>query len=809
MPAKKKQQAPQITLAQSALDDLKDHYLNGSVHFHQLALGAAIVTNDLVAFKVFAPLTRRPSNTDVEYLYKMLRHLIAHKADTNAELISETLKFVPELKTHRASDGATLLHTAAFHNGAIANLLVREGFDMSAKLTDGTTTVESFVKMRQQVKGSTVQTATDSDKALLNLSQMRVQLFLGLYKTHAADQDQIGCFQNTLRHIAKFLISGGEYYTECTSEVLIYISNIHSLSKDLKPLQYFCDAVGEDTLVTIHKTAIEKQQYDCLYELYKIYGLLSYKYLEDGAYNKAIEYTNKVLNTPPEIPAPWKPDFAQILHRMAARWFVLDHALAHKLINTASTLDQSNDEIKMLHLIFCYEKADIDGLQQVMLTFDLGSNAEKIALAEYIFLKYGTSREVFEHVFSKVLCELTPDDPSLVLSARSLFYSRLLEYYAIRHDDEQFTAATQKILENLQVDFGLIVTSALSAIHRNNGTDRYCDFLSNCFDRYPEYKNSVIPTIRFVEFYCKLRKGDMAAVEKDLVALQQWSLYQAVTGLYNHAKDLYLTHKIDDAIGRSAFDEAVQYANTLHDTSIKNKYLTVIKICQNAPNTSVAVDNTEEVTADAEVRDIAQEVVACEDTSHTPVTNAPLSRDQIFEALRLTSGDDAEYEELIALLSPADLHQYYTQLKTQVLHSAIDSCTSTQKITTWRYNGAQYKSDNPDVVHINGTERCYATIDCTQLDKSLYDQFKAALDNLVSKVSGANGIKYIRQKCVELKINGDNRLWTTEELVNQAGDVLLVFNHHGNHEAVSRVPCGSLHTIQCIEDVQVMGDAGP
>lgn len=68
------------------------------------------------------------------------------------------------------------------------------------------------------------------------------------------------------------------------------------------------------------------------------------------------------------------------------------------------------------------------------------------------------------------------------------------------------------------------------------------------------------------------------------------------------------------------------------------------------------------------------------------------------------------------------------------------------------------------------------------------DQWQTALDKgFVKAAKGANGVKYPEKKLLELKINGNNRLYTTEVHKNASGEYLAIFDRIGNHEKIEKV----------------------
>ncbi|MFP3011694.1 MAG: hypothetical protein ACEY3D_01490, partial [Rickettsia sp.] len=70
-------------------------------------------------------------------------------------------------------------------------------------------------------------------------------------------------------------------------------------------------------------------------------------------------------------------------------------------------------------------------------------------------------------------------------------------------------------------------------------------------------------------------------------------------------------------------------------------------------------------------------------------------------------------------------------------------------------------------------------------DKNQYNKFIDALTKgIIHNPQGKNGVKFIGKKAVEIKIDGDQRLFTNILHSNEQGELLINFDHQGNHNDV-------------------------
>ena len=153
----------------------------------------------------------------------------------------------------------------------------------------------------------------------------------------------------------------------------------------------------------------------------------------------------------------------------------------------------------------------------------------------------------------------------------------------------------------------------------------------------------------------------------------------------------------------------------------------------------------------------------------------------------------ADPEELAALrLSPRDIHTYCQQQKA-TLSKQKPSTIDGNNPFSWNIDGKiTYStiSESQKVYHLDNKPNYYATIDpalANRLDPAILSQLTAAIKKgVAARDMGTNGLKFLSNKVIELKIHSDTRLYTTQIYQNAEGKYLIVLNKGGNHEAVGR-----------------------
>jgi tetratricopeptide (TPR) repeat protein len=148
---------------------------------------------------------------------------------------------------------------------------------------------------------------------------------------------------------------------------------------------------------------------------------------------------------------------------------------------------------------------------------------------------------------------------------------------------------------------------------------------------------------------------------------------------------------------------------------------------------------------------------------------------------------EMQEDDLLKNYDPKKIHQYYTIKKQQDLAKIKAPLLIMQNESTWKIDTQEIKvSEVVSVGKYRGLD-CWAKID-RKIQGKVQDHitaFKAALkDGITHQKKADNGIKFLGNKAVELKINADKRLFTNKIHVNEEGKLLIIFDHEGNHKAV-------------------------
>jgi hypothetical protein len=144
-------------------------------------------------------------------------------------------------------------------------------------------------------------------------------------------------------------------------------------------------------------------------------------------------------------------------------------------------------------------------------------------------------------------------------------------------------------------------------------------------------------------------------------------------------------------------------------------------------------------------------------------------------------------QELIKVYDPKEEHQRHTIRKQQELAKIQNHYSKMQNESFWKMGDQELKiSETVSIGKYRGLD-CWAIID-DKIQRKVKDNiytFNSALQKgIITEKFGKNGVKFLADKAVELKIDGDKRLFTNIMHVNNEGKLLIIFDHEGNHEAV-------------------------
>ncbi|WP_341758089.1 hypothetical protein [Candidatus Tisiphia endosymbiont of Ditula angustiorana] len=136
------------------------------------------------------------------------------------------------------------------------------------------------------------------------------------------------------------------------------------------------------------------------------------------------------------------------------------------------------------------------------------------------------------------------------------------------------------------------------------------------------------------------------------------------------------------------------------------------------------------------------------------------------------------------------IHQYYQNIK-KAARFSLDKKSDNHQETyqTWNIsNELSYTTKNEDVViHISKHKNIYAIIDPKlSLGTSEREKFTNALKKGIVINPHHNGVKILKKYFLELKADGDDRLYPSTIYENDDGGILVIFNNKGNHKLIKR-----------------------
>lgn len=113
-------------------------------------------------------------------------------------------------------------------------------------------------------------------------------------------------------------------------------------------------------------------------------------------------------------------------------------------------------------------------------------------------------------------------------------------------------------------------------------------------------------------------------------------------------------------------------------------------------------------------------------------------------------------------------------------------------LTSWKTPSGCFSTiDNDGVFSIAGKAGYFGIIApeiTKRLDPSVLGQIQISIEKgFVKRAVGANGIKIVDNKIIEIKIKADLRIFGHKVYVNEEGQHLIVFDDLGNHEAIKRM----------------------
>lgn len=313
--------------------------------------------------------------------------------------------------------------------------------------------------------------------------------------------------------------------------------------------------------------------------------------------------------------------------------------------------------------------------------------------------------------------------------------------------------------------------------HLTTMYEQYSDILSN---------HTMLP-LKYLEFIF-YEANDCQQQSKDC-----WDFLEThaksgdiASRLFSYAKDfaLYI------AIEKNDFTKASEYLNSPLVWDIKQ--------------TGIQSPRLDEATKEAtKLRLLLEKLqkIGSLTTEQTPsVATEKTSFTEEIVAIESTENPD-ELNELVNTLYPKAIHAYFQQKKKGLLQKPIEATVKEPPCVWNTHTGVVYSSDQEDVYPVTGKENFYAVINrklVKKLEKEeLLTKFTdALLKGFTGREQGSNGIKFL-STTYELKITGDDRLYTKHVYTKQ-GKFLIDFDNWGGHQEVTAaINAGPLETTEC------------
>lgn len=368
------------------------------------------------------------------------------------------------------------------------------------------------------------------------------------------------------------------------------------------------------------------------------------------------------------------------------------------------------------------------------------------------------------------------------------------------------TALYQKDYDKA-IDF---YTESLKYCVPNNITEQLCKILDICKEaNYWQKGLSIIES--FYELY-----PDIMHSNYYLLKYQEF-IFREHQGQYEEAQSCreLLFNSIGPEIKKGEFILKAQIIQLLGAIEANNKTLAleihaslnlkdgvknnILQYIQSIFSNSQETSNTEVTLFDSEVEDIEIVCAEAEICDLAPLLEQEVVQEPISE-VQASSDFELEMEIETTFLDPQAIHAYFQNKKQKLMQESLSNKNKLQK-NDWSHAEEIYNTQDSIIHKVHSS--LYAAIDgkiISNLEEAELSQFTQSLKKgMAKKEYNSNGIKVIKNKCIELKINADKRLVATKSFKNSAGDTLIVFDSIKNHRAIERMR--SVETLKIAREV--------
>ncbi len=174
-----------------------------------------------------------------------------------------------------------------------------------------------------------------------------------------------------------------------------------------------------------------------------------------------------------------------------------------------------------------------------------------------------------------------------------------------------------------------------------------------------------------------------------------------------------------------------------------------------------------------------------------------LSEEKQEEIITNFSSNDEQIdsvEQFVEQFDAKKIHEYYQTKKKHDLLLIREQVTKTP-IGGWKLEGGEIiTTEKAKFIGKFKGKNCYGVISEkleAKVGSSKFDIFKKILEEkgLICRKFGQNGVKFLK-KAFEVKIDGDERVYTNHVSTNEEGELLLNFDHNGDHLEVKSFVSG-------------------
>lgn len=747
---------------------------------------------------------------------------------------------------HKDAYQRTPLHYAAMHNQeAFITLLHNHGANLNIKDDKGYTALHWTVlykryAIREQLKklganpnikdnhGYNYQELhkhiikTNQEKSPPILPPIAPPEHFNLYKgivsfckAILSDKEREKNIIDTIDSIKKFLNPLAKPTTNVASVQELPVSSVY-IEKALRTLASVYQCYKDDNNSTaLQKYIIEKAKYwESSTALAMLYNIIAVEYLNIADYNNAKEHLELANEAWNEITIQDK--FVQelqynIFFNLGKAWKYFSVNESIKYFTLAQTLmpNNQNTVLELLkHYIGCQNDeesltqlnkiADQDLKELYSIIRQLHSRTD-FNIATELKLQAGNTKDKELRKLYTIMSEFESQSGSTISKLCTTYgftfpehgdskaskYTLYIEIWA-KHFLQQkaFTKAIDCWLElnnhRTQHNIPIHLFNILDICKNAEYWEKGLEYIKDIYTLYPDLSNHTMLPLKYLEFIfyeandCQQQSKNCWDFLKDHALKDHDDLFDITSRLFSYAKDFALY----TAIGKGDFNKALSYLSlpVALDEEILQAGL------QSFPR------HLEQLLYEKIFNEkllLLLKKLQCKISSSTTVA---IERTTLTLDLDLTK-DLGELEKLIEGLNHEIIHEYFQHKKMELLQRSIEPTFKKPSYVWNTPTGEVYSSNDKDVYPVKGTENCYVTINpklFAKLTPELQDQFSdALLKGLISKDHKSNGLKIIHKRLMELKILGDDRLYTKHIYKTPDKDKYLIeFNYRGKHRDI-------------------------